>query len=182
MSSKSNLEEINPVLRNMDANMIQKRNEDKERSDQKGREMEGARGLAMQAISDMDIKIHEMSINQPKVEVKTAPIVLMEDNLTKAKRALMAPKQLCPSGLNIQSIERKAHKGERDESILTKLIEMMNRKSREYLMSFSKYSRDSKQGHVWCANICYYTIDYKAETIATKDAKFAIYGAIETNL
>ena len=148
----------------------------------KVQELERSLGLEMPSIRDMDAKIQALSINQPRVDAKTAPIVLMEDNLTKAKRALMAPKQLCPSGLNIQSIERKAHKGERDESILTKLIEMMIRKSREYLMSFSKYSRDSKQGHVWCANICYYTIDYKAETIATKDAKFAIYGAMETNL
>ena len=124
----------------------------------KVQELERSLGLEMPSIRDMDAKIQALSINQPRVDAKTAPIVLMEDNLTKAKRALMAPKQLCPSGLNIQSIERKAHKGERDESILTKLIEMMTRKSREYLMLFSKYSRDSKQGHVWCANICYHAI------------------------
>ena len=32
---KSILEEIDPVLRNMDANMLQKMNEDKDKSDQK---------------------------------------------------------------------------------------------------------------------------------------------------
>ena len=32
---KGSLEEIDPVLRNMDANMLQKMNEDKDRSDQK---------------------------------------------------------------------------------------------------------------------------------------------------
>ena len=72
----------------------------------------------MQSIRDMDAKTQAMSINQPKVDSKTAPIVLMEDNLNKDKRALMTTKQLCPSGLNLQSIERKVQIGERDESIL----------------------------------------------------------------
>ena len=94
----------------------------------------------------------------------------------------MAPKQLCPSGLNIQSIERKAHIGEKDESILSKLRETMIRKSREYIMSFPKYSGDSKQGQAWCANICYHAIDYKVETIAAEYVKFPIYRAVETNL
>ena len=60
----------------------------------------------MQAIRDMDAKIQAMSINQPMVEVKTALIVLMENYLTKAKRALMTTKQLCPSGLEKQKIKR----------------------------------------------------------------------------
>ena len=42
-------------------------------------------------------------------EPKKAPIMLLEDNLTKAKRALMAQKQLCPTGLNIRSLERKTN-------------------------------------------------------------------------
>ena len=47
----------------------------------------------------MDARIQALSISTLKVEVKTAPIVLMEDNLAKAKRALMAPKQLyAPEG------------------------------------------------------------------------------------
>ena len=51
---KSNLEEIDPVLGNMDATMLQKMKEDKDRNDQKVQELEGS-------------------------------LVLMEDNLTKAK-------------------------------------------------------------------------------------------------
>ena len=35
----------------------------------------------------------------------------MEDNLTKVKRALMAPKQLCPSGLNLRAIEPNRREG-----------------------------------------------------------------------
>ena len=87
----------------------------------------------------------------------------------------MAPKQLCLSGLNIQSIELKAHIGEKDESILSKLRETMIRKSREYCTLFPKYRGISKQGQAWCGNICYYTIDYKVETIAAEDTKFTIY-------
>ena len=76
--------------------MLQKINEDKDRSDQKVRALKGSLGLAMQSIRDMDATIQALSISKPKVDSKTAPIVLMGDNLTKAKRALMAPKQLCP--------------------------------------------------------------------------------------
>ena len=65
--------------------------------------------------------------------MKTVPIVLMVDNLKKAKRALMTPKQLCPSGLEIRVIEGKTQIGKRDISMLTKLRETMIRKSREYV-------------------------------------------------
>ena len=63
--------------------------------------MEGSLGLALQVIKEMEVKIKELSINKAREEPKKAPIVLMEDNLTKTKRALMAPKQLCPTGTNI---------------------------------------------------------------------------------
>ena len=39
-----------------------------------------------------------------------------------------------------------------------------------------------QQEQVWCPNISYHMIDYKVETIAAEDVKFAIYKAIETNL
>ena len=127
---KNSIEEGDPVLRNMEANTLKKINDDKVKSDQKVREMEGSRGLVMQAIRAMDAKIQTMTINQTMVEVKTAPIVLMEDNLTKAKRALITPKQLCLSGLEIRTIKGKAQIEERDVSTLTKLRETMIRKSR----------------------------------------------------
>ena len=117
-----------------------------------------------------------------KVEVKTAPIVLMEDNLAKAKRALMVTKQLCPSELIIQALECKAQIGEKDMSMLSKLRETMIRKSREYRSSFPKYNGDSKQGRAGCAAICYHVMDYKVETLSAEDVKFDIFGAIEINL
>ena len=76
--------------------------------------------------------------------------------------------------MNIQSIEKKVQIRERDESILTKLREMMIRKSREYCMSFPKYNGDLMQEQAWCANICYHAMDYKVETISAEDVKFAI--------
>ena len=47
---KNSQEETDPVLRNMDANVLQKLNYDKDRSDQRSREMEGSLGLPLQAI------------------------------------------------------------------------------------------------------------------------------------
>ena len=47
------------------------------------------------------MKLQALSFNKPKVEAKRAQVVLMEDNLTKAKIALTVTKQLCLTGLNI---------------------------------------------------------------------------------
>ena len=86
--------------------MLQKLNDDRDRSDQRSREMEGSLGLVLQAIKEMEVQIKELSINKAREEPKKAPIMLMEDNLIKAKRALMAPKQLCHTGLKY-TIHRK---------------------------------------------------------------------------
>ena len=115
---KNSIEETDPVLRNMDMNVLQKLNNDRKRSDQRSRETEGSLELAFQSIKEMEVKIKELSINKAKEEPKKAPIILMEDNLTKTKRALMALKQLCPTGSNKQSIEMKANIGEKDEETL----------------------------------------------------------------
>ena len=42
---KSSIEAVEQVLRNMDANVLQKINNDKDKSDQKVQEMEGSLGL-----------------------------------------------------------------------------------------------------------------------------------------
>ena len=46
----------------------------------------------------------------------------MEDNLTKAKKALMTPKQLCPTAAVLHVMEAK-NPGEQDGEKLAKLIE-----------------------------------------------------------
>ena len=83
--------------------------------------------------------------------------------------------QLCPTGLNMQTLEWKAQIGEKDMSTLSKLRETR-------FTTFTKYNGDSKQGQAWCAAVCFHGMDYKVETIATEDVKFAIFGAIEMNL
>ena len=50
---------------------------------------------------------------KPRGEPKKAPIVLMEDNLTKAKKALMSPKHLCPTAAVMHMMETK-NPGEQD--------------------------------------------------------------------
>ena len=90
------------------------------RRDQKSREMEGSLGLALQAIRKLEAKMKEVNKSKVRGEAKKASIVLMEDNLTKAKRALMSPKQLCPTGVNIKAIESKANLGKIDMEKLAK--------------------------------------------------------------
>ena len=92
----------------------------------------------------------------------------------------MAPKQLCPAGVNIKAIESKANLGELDMEKLAKWREILIKKSRDYCTSFPKYNGDSK--HAWCANICYHAVDYRVNTIAAEEMKFTIYRAIETTM
>ena len=92
---KDSQEEIDPVLRNMDAIMLQRLNDDRDKSDQRTRELEGSLGLALQAIQRLDARVQASETCKPREEPKKTPVVLMEDVLTKTKRALMTPKQLC---------------------------------------------------------------------------------------
>ena len=54
---KDSQEEIDPVLRNMDANMLQRLNNDGDKSDQRSRELEGSLGLALQAIQRLEARM-----------------------------------------------------------------------------------------------------------------------------
>ena len=51
------LEEIAPVLRNMDAEMLKQRSEDRNRTDQKNRELEDSLGIALQAIKRLEARV-----------------------------------------------------------------------------------------------------------------------------
>ena len=106
----------------------------------------------------------------------------MEDNLTKAERALMTPKQLCPTGAVVHTMEDKKNPGEQDAAKLAKLRETLIRKTREYSKSFSKYKGESRKGQEWCAKICYHAREYRVDTIGAEDVKFAIFGAIEDSM
>ena len=103
-------------------------------------------------------------------EVKKAPMVLMEDNLTKAKRALMVPKVPCPNAGSVQELEAKAQLASADRSAILKFRETIIKKRREYHKGFPKFKGDSKQGKDWCLTICYHALDYNLETISADDA------------
>ena len=99
-------EETNPVLRNLDANMLQRLNNDRDKSNHRSRELVGSLGLALQAIQRLEARMQASKASKLRKEQKKAPIFLMEDNLNKAKRALMAPKQLCRTGANVHTLHR----------------------------------------------------------------------------
>ena len=84
---KDSQEEIAPVLRNMDANMLQRLKDDRDKTDQRNRELEGSLGLASQAIQRLEARVQACETCKSREEPKKAPVVLMEDNLTKDKRA-----------------------------------------------------------------------------------------------
>ena len=70
--------------------------------------MEGSLGLALQAIKTLEVKAQASETCKPREEPTKARIILMEDNLTKAKRALMTPKQLCPTAVVVHTMENKS--------------------------------------------------------------------------
>ena len=103
-------------------------------------EIEESLGLSLQAIKELKAERKEINVSKARGEPKKAPIIFIEDNPAKAERTLMAPKQLCPAGANIQTIEKKVNLGYQDVDKLTKLREALIKKSRDYCMSFPKYN------------------------------------------
>ena len=75
----------------MDANTLQQMNDEKDRADQKTKELEGSLWLALQAIKRLEVEMQASKTCKMMDEPRKAPIVLMEDNLTKAKKAVMTP-------------------------------------------------------------------------------------------
>ena len=54
---KDNLEEIAPVRRNMDAETLQQRSDERDTTDQKNRELEEALGIALQTIKRLEGRV-----------------------------------------------------------------------------------------------------------------------------
>ena len=111
-----------------------------------------------------------------------ALIKLMEDNLTKAKRILMTPKKLSPTAAVVYSMEHKANPGEQDAREIAKMKETLIMKTREYSITFPKYSRELRKGQEWRAQMCYHAQRYSVETVEAGEVKFAIFGAIEDSM
>ena len=109
-----------------------------------------------------------------KEEPKGAPIILMEDNLTKAKRAIMITKELCPTGAVVQAMMNQPNQNMQDAERIAKMKKTIIRKTREYVNTFPKYNGESRKGQEWCAKICFLAQQYNVETIAANEVKFTI--------
>ena len=116
--------------------------------------MEGSLRLVLQAIQRLEARTQEYKTSMKKEEPRKAPIILMEDNLTKAKRILMTPKKLCPTAAIVYAMEGKANPGEQAEREIAKMKETLIKKTREYSITFPKYSGESRKGQEWCVQIC----------------------------
>ena len=93
--------------------------------------------LAFQAIKRLELEMQASKTCKLREEPKKAPIILMEDNLTKAKKALMTPKQLCHTAAVVHMMEDK-NPGEQDVEKMAKLREILIKKTRAYKEPFSK--------------------------------------------
>ena len=98
------LDEVEPSHRNMDANSIQRMNDERERASQRIMELEGSVGQTLRSIQKVEARLQACEASVKKEVPTGAPIILMEDNLTKVKRAIMITKILCPTGEVVQAM------------------------------------------------------------------------------
>ena len=94
----------------------------------------------------------------------------------------MTPKKLWPTAAVVYAMERKANPGKKNAREIVKMKETLIKKTREYSITFSKYSGESRKGQEWCAWICYHTQRYSVETVEAGEVKFEIFGAIEDSM
>ena len=163
---------------NMDPNTMRSINEDRERTAQKMLELEGAMGQMTQGLKRLESKVLTYEANGKKIPA-VAPIILMEDNLTKAKRAIMVEKVMCPTQEAMQAMLSIPTQSATDMEKIAKAEETIIRKNREYVNTFPKFNGESRKGQEWCAQICFHAKQYRVETIPADEVKFAIFGSVE---
>ena len=149
----------------MDANAIKSINEDRENAAQRVLELEGALGQTNQILKRVEAKLIAYEASRKKDVSTAAPIILMEDNLTKAKRAIMVPKVMCPTAEAMQAMLALPNLSVSDMEKVAKGKETIIKKTREYVNTFPKYNGDSRRGQEWCARICFHAKQYRVETI-----------------
>ena len=184
---ESSGEKIYPALSelsigNMDVNAIRSINEDREKAAQRVLELEGALGQTNQALKRVEAKLIAYEASGKKDVSTAAPIILMEDNLTKAKRAIMVPKVMCPTTEAMQAMLALPNLSVSDMEKVAKGKETIIKKTREYVNTFPKYNGESRKGQEWCARICFHAKQYRVETIEADEVKFAIFGAVDGNM
>ena len=69
----------------------------------------------------MNKRLTELRTMRVQKEVKNAPMVLIKDDLTKAKRALRVLKVLCLIAGSLQELEFKAQLDAEDRSAISKM-------------------------------------------------------------
>ena len=84
---EESIEEIAPVLRNMDANTLQWMSDERDRADQRTRELEASLGLALQAIKRLEARAQVYETYKLMEEPKKTP------------------KQLCPTEAVVYTME-----------------------------------------------------------------------------
>ena len=87
----------------------------------------------MATMKELSADVNTMKIQN---EVRKAPMVLMEDNLTKAQRALMVPNIPCPTTRFVQELEAKAQPDAMNRATILKMGETLVKKR-----SFVKHSQ-----------------------------------------
>ena len=180
-------EKIYPALselstEEMDPNAIRSMNEERERAAQRVLELEGALGQTNQTLKKVEAKLIAYEASRKKDVSTAAPIILMEDNLTKAKRAIMVPKVMCPTTEAMQAMLGLQSRSASDMEKIAKSKETIIKKTREYVNTFPKYNGESRKGQEWCARICFHAKQYRVETIEADEVKFAIFGAVDGNM
>ena len=65
---KDILEEKVPILRNMDAERLKERSDERDRTDQKNRELEESLGIALQAIMRLEARVQANKIGKSREE------------------------------------------------------------------------------------------------------------------
>ena len=132
---------LSKLQRNMGASTIQRLVDERNLNIQRNREMEGSLGLALQSINRLEIRVQATEASTRKEEPRQALIILMEDNLTKAKRALMTPKKLCPTGSVVQSMQTQGSINISEAKDIAKMQETLIKKEKEYSRTFMEQSR-----------------------------------------
>ena len=122
----------------MDANTLQRMADERGQGDQRTRELEGSLGQALQSINRLEARVQVTKASTRREEPKKTPIILMEDKLTKAKRTLMTPKELCPTAMVVQAMGNQATISLQEAKEIAKMQETLIKKDREYGKTFPK--------------------------------------------
>ena len=113
-------------------------------------------GPTLQSLNKIQL---EMKMMKLKLEPIKATMMIMEDNLKKAEKALMKPKIVCATTASLQEIESKPQPDQKDRQDDSSKAKKSSRgQSFEVQQIISKFIRNSYADTLQCAANCYYVI------------------------